>query len=190
MGRATKNRSTVGVTGSSTGGGISYYRSIHGWIADNIVGFEVVTASGEILLVTANQYPDLYWALKGGSGNFAYFVHFYLKTWPSVPIYGGNVLTDASSVDALVDACASFADQKEGGMLDPLAAVNPTIQYTLDSRQFSGFTNVFYNASVSEAPASVKNFTTIPALGNSSVTGPRTFVSFVNETAIFGNDFR
>ena len=93
-------------------------------------------------------------------------------------------------MDALVDAIATFADQKQGGMLDPLAAVNPTIQYTLDTRQYSGFTNVFYNASVSEAPAAVRNFTTIPTLGNSTVTGPRTFVSFDSETAVFGNDFR
>lgn len=169
---------------------MSYYRSTSGWAANNILNYELVTAQGKILQVNKNSNSDLFWALKGGSGNFGFITSFDLAVFPLIAIFGGNFLNNASGTDALVKASASYADPIHGGVTDPLSAVNPTIQLALDTRQWSGFTNVFYNASLDSIPAAVKNFTSVPTSAASTVTGPRSFVGFMNETAAFPNDMR
>lgn len=174
----------------SLGGGLSCYRSISGWAADSIVNYEVVSAQGGILQVNKKSNPDLFWALKGGSGNFGFVTSFDLAVYPLIEIYGGNFLADASGTDSFVEASASYADPLYGGVTDPLSAVNPTVQLTLDTRQRSSFTNVFYNASVGSTPIALENFTSVPTCAASTVAGPRSFVGFMNETAAFPNDMR
>ncbi len=181
---------TVGIGGFSLGGGMSYYRSVSGWAADHIINYELVTAHGDILQVNKDSNSDLFWALKGGSGNFGFVTSFDLAFYPLIEVYGGNFLTDASGTDALVKASASYADPTHGGVADPLSALNPTVQLALDTRQRSSFTNVFYNASLSSTPAAFENLTSIPTSATSTVTGPRSFVGVLNETAAFPNDMR
>jgi FAD/FMN-containing dehydrogenase len=60
----------IGVGGLTLGGGISWYSGRHGWACDGVKNYEVVVASGEILEVNQETYPDLYWALRGGGNNF------------------------------------------------------------------------------------------------------------------------
>ena len=182
---------TVGVGGFSLGGGISYYRSVSGWAADHIINYELVTAQGKILQVNRNSHSDLFWALKGGSGNFGFVTHFDLAVYPLIEVYGGNILTDdASGTDTIVKASASYADPVYGGVSDPLSAVNPTVQFALDTRERSTFTNIFYNASTVSTPPAIKNFTTLPMTAVSTVAGPRSFVGVLNETAAFPNNMR
>ena len=183
-------RRTVGVGGLSLGGGINYYRSVHGWAADNILNYELVTAEGRVLQVNADNHPDLFWALKGGSGNFGFVTCFDLALFPLIEIYGGNLLTKTSGIDPLVKAVAAFADTAHGGTLDPLAAVNPTVQFATDTRELSSYTNIFYNTSTGSTPIALKAFTNIPTSIPSTVTGPRSFIGFMNETAVFSNDMR
>lgn len=181
---------TVGVGGLSLGGGLSYYRSVSGWVADHVLSYELVTAQGKILQVNQDSHADLFWALKGGSGNFGFVTTFEFAVYPLVEIYGGNFLTNANGVEDLVRASAAYADPVRGGVSDPLSAVNPTVQLALDTRERSGFTSVFYNASTALTPAAVKNFTNIPTSVASPVAGPRSFLGFMNETAVFSNDMR
>ncbi|KAI4265899.1 MAG: hypothetical protein L6R38_009101 [Xanthoria sp. 2 TBL-2021] len=176
---------TVGV-----GGGMNYYRSVHGWAADLIVNFELVDARGNIVQVNKKSNSKLFWALKGGSGNCGFVARFDFAVFPLIEIYGGNLLTNASGTDALVKASASYANPMHGGTLDPLSAANPTIQLVLDTRQRSSFTNLFYNASVGATPAALANFTSIPVSAASTVAGPRSFIGCMNETAAFSNDQR
>ena len=149
-----------------------------------------MTAQGKILQVNSNSNADLFWALKGGSGNFGFVTSFELTVYPLINIYGGNFVTDASGTDDLVKASASYADPEHGGITDPLSAVNPTVQFALDTRERSSFTSVFYNASTGSAPPAVREFTNVPTSAASTVTGPRSFVGFMNETAVFSNDMR
>ena len=169
---------------------MSYYRSVSGWAADHIINYELVTAQGNILQVNQDSHSDLFWALKGGSGNFGFVTRFDLALYPLIEIYGGNFVTDASGTDALVKASASYADPIHGGVSDPLSAVNPTVQFALDIRERSSFTNVFYNASTDLAPPAIRNFTSVPTSAASTVGGPRSFVGFLNETAAFPNNMR
>ena len=62
--------STTGIAGLTLGGGWGYLMSKHGLAADNLASATVVTADGQIIRVSDSENPDLYWALRGGGGNF------------------------------------------------------------------------------------------------------------------------
>ncbi|KAL8725757.1 MAG: hypothetical protein Q9166_007157 [cf. Caloplaca sp. 2 TL-2023] len=180
----------VGVGGFALGGGLTYYRSVAGWAADHILNYEIVSGEGKILQVNRQSYPDLFWALKGGSGNFGFITSIDFEVYPLIGIYGGTFITDVAGTDAVVKASADYADPVNGGVLDELGAVNPTVQLDLNTRERISFTNLFYNASVMSPPAAFKNFTDLAEKVTSTVSGPRPFIEFMNETAAFPNDMR
>src|SRR5215208_385060 len=62
--------STTGIAGYTLGGGLGWLMARYGLAADNLVGVELVTAEGEVLEVDGASHPDLFWALRGGGGNF------------------------------------------------------------------------------------------------------------------------
>ena len=74
--------STVGVGGLSIGGGNSYYASRMGLVCDNVLQFEVVLASGEVVSASLDENPDLFKALKGGSSNTGIVTRLDLTTFP------------------------------------------------------------------------------------------------------------
>lgn len=71
--------STVGVGGLTLGGGIGYMARKHGLTIDNLLAAEIVTASGDILIVDAGNHSDLFWALRGGGGNFGVVTAFHFR---------------------------------------------------------------------------------------------------------------
>lgn len=74
--------SDVGVGGYLLGGGMSYIGPLVGWACDNVVEYELVLASGKIVDVNKDSYPDLFPALKGGGNNFGIVTRYALKTFP------------------------------------------------------------------------------------------------------------
>ncbi|MEC5217874.1 FAD/FMN-containing dehydrogenase [Actimicrobium sp. GrIS 1.19] len=62
--------STTGVAGLTLGGGFGWLSRLHGLTVDNLLAAEIVTAEGELLRVDASSHPDLFWAVRGGGGNF------------------------------------------------------------------------------------------------------------------------
>ncbi|KAK3370604.1 hypothetical protein B0H63DRAFT_318573 [Podospora didyma] len=90
----------IGVGGLALGGGLSYFSGIRGMACDNVRNYEVVLASGEVVNVSPTTNPDLYWALRGGSGsNFGVVTRFDLASfeqgdlWSSSVIYPGILNT-------------------------------------------------------------------------------------------------
>ncbi|KAH7322432.1 hypothetical protein B0I35DRAFT_476385 [Stachybotrys elegans] len=81
----------IGVGGFSLGGGMSFLARKHGWTCDNIYGYEVVLASGEIVHATADSHSDLWLALKGGSSNFGIVTRYDLAAFPQEQMWGGIV---------------------------------------------------------------------------------------------------
>ncbi|KAL9608736.1 MAG: hypothetical protein Q9167_006454 [Letrouitia subvulpina] len=75
--------STVGVGGFSTGGGIGFLAGAYGYATDRLRAMEIVLMSGQIVYATkTNAYSDLFWALQGGSGQFAIVTKFYQEAAP------------------------------------------------------------------------------------------------------------
>ncbi|KAJ4318997.1 hypothetical protein N0V94_004134 [Neodidymelliopsis sp. IMI 364377] len=98
----------VGVSGLILGGGISHFASKLGWACDNIASFELVTASGLVLDVTLESYPDLYWALRGGGNNFGVVTNFKLATFPLGQMWGGQRVYLEDSFSSVLDAIHQF----------------------------------------------------------------------------------
>jgi FAD/FMN-containing dehydrogenase len=84
--------STTGIAGLTLGGGLGWLMSKYGLAADNLLGVELVTADGSILDVTEESDPDLFWALRGGGGNFGIAASFEYRLHPLTTVTGGLIV--------------------------------------------------------------------------------------------------
>ncbi|KHK99559.1 FAD-linked oxidase [Microbacterium mangrovi] len=84
----------VAVAGYVLGGGVSFYGRRHGLATGGARAFEVVTASGRLVRATADEHPELFWALRGGGGNFGVVVALELDLLPITDLVAGMLLWD------------------------------------------------------------------------------------------------
>jgi hypothetical protein len=87
---------SVGLGGITTGGGIGYLVRKFGLTIDDLLAVEVVTAAGEILEADAEHHPDLFWAIRGGGGNFGVVTRFRFRLHDVPGIVGGMLLLPAT----------------------------------------------------------------------------------------------
>src|SRR6266540_6613638 len=91
----------TGVGGLTLGGGIGHLIGLHGLTLDNLLATTVVTADGSVVSASESENPELFWALRGGGGNFGVVVDFTFQLHPVGPLLGGLLnyrLDDAPAV--------------------------------------------------------------------------------------------
>ncbi|MFN8378269.1 MAG: FAD-binding oxidoreductase [Anaerolineae bacterium] len=92
----------VGAVGYTLGGGMGWLARKYGLSADHVLRFEAVTAQGEIITVSADEHPELFWALRGGGGaNYAIVTSMVIRLFPVSQIYGGSLLYPAEQARAV-----------------------------------------------------------------------------------------
>ena len=102
--------SETGLAGLTLGGGIGWLMREHGLTIDHLRSADVVTADGEVLRASAEENPDLFWALRGGGGNFGVVTAFELDLVPLGPeVYGGVVLYPAERAREVLRAYRDWA---------------------------------------------------------------------------------
>ena len=84
--------STTGIAGLTLGGGLGWLMGKHGLSCDNLLSADLVTADGQFLTASADQHPDLFWALRGGGGNFGVVTSFEYRVHPVDAVLAGMVL--------------------------------------------------------------------------------------------------
>jgi len=103
--------SDVGVGGLTLGGGIGWMVRKHGLAIDNLVGARVVTADGRLIRTSAEEHPDLFWALRGGGGNFGVVVDFDFLAQPVAGVHFGSV---TYRLDDPADLLGRWRDEMRG----------------------------------------------------------------------------
>jgi FAD/FMN-containing dehydrogenase len=105
----------TGVAGLTLGGGVGHLLGLHGLTLDNLLAATVVTADGEVVCASASENDELFWALRGGGGNFGVVVDFTFRLHPIGELLGGLLMYPLDDGPAVVstwrDLMASAPDE-------------------------------------------------------------------------------
>ena len=132
--------STTGVGGLTLGGGIGYLARGFGFSCDNLVSAEVVTADGRSLLASESENEDLFWAIRGGGGNFGVVTSFEFRLHPVTEIYGGPMffeVDDAATVLRVYRDLIADAPEEFGGF--PAWQIAPPLPFIPEDRHGDTF---------------------------------------------------
>ncbi len=116
---------SVGIGGITLGGGVGYLVRKYGLTIDDLLAAEVVTADGQILHVDANNYPDLFWAIRGGGGNFGVATRFQYRLHEVDQAVGGMLFLPATPETIVAFIAESEAAPEELSTIANVATAPP-----------------------------------------------------------------
>src|SRR3989344_9048670 len=110
---------SVGIGGITLGGGIGFLVRKYGLTIDNLLSAEIVTADGRIILTDSDNHPELFWAIRGGGGNFGIVTKFKYRLLPISKVMGGILILSATE-----DVLKGFMNEAEKAPDDLSCIVN------------------------------------------------------------------
>jgi FAD/FMN-containing dehydrogenase len=109
--------STTGIAGLTLGGGVGWLMNRCGLVCDNTLNYDIVLAGGELVHANASEYPDLFWALKGGGGNFGVVTSITYQMYPIREVVSGLILHPLANA---YDVLKFYRDVTMAGLPDEL----------------------------------------------------------------------
>jgi FAD/FMN-containing dehydrogenase len=116
---------SVGVGGLTLGGGIGWKVRKHGLALDNLVGAEVVGADGEVLHAGPDENAELFWALRGGGGNFGVVTAFEFRAHPTTDVFFGTITFPAEELPSVLRGWADHLRSAPDELTSTVAFANP-----------------------------------------------------------------
>jgi FAD binding domain/Berberine and berberine like len=133
--------STTGVGGLTLGGGTGYLTRKYGLTIDNLLEADIVLADGSFVTVNANQHADLFWAIRGGGGNFGIVTSFKFQAHPVKNVFGGPTLWPIEKTNEIMEWYHSFihnAPEELNGFIATLVIPGPPFPEELHNKHFCG----------------------------------------------------
>ncbi|NMO56192.1 FAD-binding oxidoreductase [Actinoplanes sp. TBRC 11911] len=116
---------SVGVGGLTLTGGIGWKVRKYGLALDSVAGAEVVTADGEVVRADAGENPDLFWALRGGGGNFGIVTAFEFAAHPTTEVFHGKITFPAAEAAGVLQGWADYMRTAPEDVTSVVSYANP-----------------------------------------------------------------
>jgi FAD/FMN-containing dehydrogenase len=127
--------STTGIAGLTLGGGIGYLTRGHGLSLDNLVSADVVTADGRLLVASENENADLFWAIRGGGGNFGVCTSLEYKLHPVQNVYWGPMFYEIEETENILRFYRDYIkDAPEAMGAFPAFQIAPPLPFIPENR--------------------------------------------------------
>lgn len=133
--------STTGVGGLTLGGGVGYLTRKHGLTIDNLLEAQMVLADGSFVTVNKNENTDLFWAIRGGGGNFGVVTSFTFQAHPIKTVIGGPTLWPIERVEEIMDWYHTFiheATENLNGFIATMVIPESPFPAELHNKKFCG----------------------------------------------------
>ena len=133
--------SSTGVGGLTLGGGVGYLTRKYGLTIDNLLEADMVLADGSVLTVNKDQNTDLFWAIRGGGGNFGIVTSFKFQAHPVKNIFGGPTFWPIEKTEEIMEWYHDFLHQSPdelNGFIATMIIPGPPFPDHLHNKQFCG----------------------------------------------------